>query len=82
MAMQSEEPLPVAQLDAFGAVLAAIANGTLQPPAEGKLWQSADMVALPWRKPEPAPAPPAPMTVQQILAAGRAAGLGRRSSHG
>lgn len=80
MALEHAEPLPHAQWSALATIKAAIANGPLQPPESGRIWQSTDF--LPegglWPDPDAAQAPQAQdqaMTVDQIMARAKLAGM-------
>jgi len=74
-ALELHEP---AHYQATGAMLAALANGPLQPPAAGRLWSAQDFAPGPWQElaEDAAPAPAEkPLTVTDIMARARMAGM-------
>lgn len=57
-----EEPIGLHAMPAMmAALLAALANGPLQPPEGRKSWRFSDFMPRPWRKPEPKREQPAPV---------------------
>lgn len=77
-ALHLQEPLPGAALRLAASMLAAQANGPLKPPAAAKLWAAADFMPPLWQPGDDDAAPAqtsAPITVAQILAQARAAGM-------
>lgn len=66
LTFQEEEPIgPAAMLPALCELLAALANGPLQPPKNRKVWNSADFMGARWQSRAPV-APPQP-TLQDVV---------------
>jgi len=74
-ALECEEPLPAAQWSMAAALLAATANGPLKSPAPGRLWHAGDFMPALWQQANPAPEIAPVQTVDEIMAAARAAGM-------
>lgn len=74
-ALELEEPLPAAHWSMCAATLAALANGPLKAPEQGRLWSAKDFMPALWQHAAPAPEPEAPETLEQIMARARAAGM-------
>jgi len=74
-ALECEEPLPAAQWSMAAALLAATANGPLQQPEPGRLWCAGDFMPALWQQASPAPEIAPVQTVDEIMAAARAAGM-------
>mgnify|MGYP001424276064 CR=1 FL=1 len=75
-ALEQQEPVPPAQWSLAAALLAAVSNGPLKPPAPGRLWNAGDFMPALWDQAAPPP-PEVPQTVDNIMAAARAAGMGQ-----
>lgn len=80
LALEQVEPLPPAHWSAVASMLAALANGPLKPPEQGRIWRAADfMPADLWPDPDAEPAAPAKdssnLTVEQIMARAKLAGM-------
>jgi len=77
-ALELHEPMPQVQQTALGMLLAALANGPLQPPAQGRLWAAHDFSPELWQDisaaidDEPAVKE---LTVDDIMASARMAGM-------
>lgn len=76
-ALELEEPLPAALYRSMGTLMALAASGPLVPPDKRKSWTTADFAPPLWDYPDEAIAPQAdkPITVADILASARAAGM-------
>ena len=74
-ALEQEEALPPGQWRAVGAVLAALANGPLKAPDHGGLWSSLDFAPALWSSEEEAEEPEKELTVEDIMASARMAGM-------
>lgn len=74
-----EEPIPAAHWRGLGAILAALANGPLQAPAQGRIWAAHDFAPDLWQdlaqSSQPAATEPQALTVDQIMARARMAGM-------
>ena len=77
LALELEEPLPAAQYQAMGTMLALLANGPLVPPEGRKTWHAHDFAPALWQDVQAAQAaaPAKPLTVADIMASARAAGM-------
>ena len=75
--MELEEPLSTATFMVLSKLLAAIANGPLQPPAADRIWGPSDFMPDLWAEAdlEEQPGQSDQLTVEQILARGRSAGM-------
>ena len=74
-ALELHEP---AHYHATGTLLAALANGPLQPPTTGRLWSAQDFAPAAWQDIEDGTAPDpveTPITVTDIMARARMAGM-------
>jgi hypothetical protein len=77
-ALEIQEPMPSAQWTGLGALLAALANGPLQAPQRGRMWAAHDFTPALWQDlTDIAEAPPKPqaLTVEQIMASAKRAGM-------
>jgi hypothetical protein len=77
-ALECEEPMPPAQRGLFASVLAALANGPLTPPSKGSLWAAHHFMPALWadlRDEDNTPAQPEALTIEQIMARARNAGM-------
>jgi len=76
-ALEQEEPIPAAWWSVAAAMLASLANGPLKEPEHGRIWRASDFMPALWQ--HHAPTEPAataqPLTVAQIMAQARAAGM-------
>jgi len=82
-AMEREEPLAPAVWHAVASLLAAVANGALKPPSTGRIWAAHDFMPELWADvtdpavpgAERAARAPETITVEQIMARARMAGM-------
>lgn len=83
LALEREEPLPSAQWRAVASILAALANGPLSAPAKGRNWAAHDFMPELWAdvtaadvgNGKHAAIHPETITVDQIMARARMAGM-------
>ncbi len=77
-ALECEEPVSSGTFKLLSKLLAAIANGPLQPPAAGRIWAPHDFMPDLWKdiaEDEPSDQAPENMTVDQIMARARTVGM-------
>ena len=83
LALEQEEDLPAPTLRALASILAALANGPLTPPAKGRMWAAHDFMPALWADVtdsdqeggERSASNPESITVEQIMARARLAGM-------
>lgn len=77
--LELEEPVPRASFMVLSRLLAAIANGPLQAPADGRLWGASDFMPDLWQNLDDSPAGEQeaadPLTIDQIMARARVVGM-------
>lgn len=74
-ALECEEPVPSATFKVLSQLLAAIANGPLQPPAAGRIWAPHDFMPDLWQdisQEEPATEN---LSIDEIMARARTVGM-------
>ncbi len=82
LALEREEDLPAPTLRALSAILSALANGPLTPPAKGRMWAAHDFMPTLWadvtdhdQDGDQAATDPEHMGVDEIMARARLAGM-------